>query len=814
MIVHTACRIWAKPFLACLLLTAISTTAAEGEAESLITELTLLEQTEVGLSPVMCGFDFPPVSGGQQLSVWLQNRPGKHAIYKPFLRLVELGPAALPALLSHLDDKRETKLQGKNAIPIGSMWHALEVPAPQGENNEIEAIQKEGIKQNDYRTRSEHISEHHVTVGDVCFVIIGMITNRHYNAVRYQPSGCVVVNSPTFSPKIANAVRSIWKEPEMTQALHDRLLRDLVRKESDYGTDLGAATRLLYYYPEDTSVKVLTWLNAAIQTDSQELAYRVGAVAWSNDTAIRQTVQNLVQKTERAEVAAAGAKSFQSASIDTTLKLMNRWKSTTQGQGAGAGVRFFEVALGSHPDSQGRIVDTYALDAGDEVLAFCIPVLYELARPPVKSLAPLLSNQAAGVGQFIKDGAGVHKAPREDHCINYRICDNIYEIICRALGDRDTSCTGTYQEMDVKIKDLQSRFKLEPSAWPFSGSEIRSRQKAQNAKKDTRDQLLERIHARAKSPVSAWLLTLAEDGLEPEDWNDAAFHLMRAEGSEEKRPFDSLTEEEQVRVGQMLSQRLADVLDRAPADARPSFVIANIALFLCRCPNGHTQPVLARLVQTMETTFHKHGWPEKDDLDTTIRLLDLLTDSRVKGAVEYYFQLVQAATPQRLEGSFDALRFFEIMVKGRSTPVMIKAAEWCFGQPQSSWKLSEYEYENADILGNAKLLSLPAFRTSLIEALAHTDIVGELSLKKERTDYYQIQWKKGGRPGRREVNEAEPAEIKSGQTMPIRRCDAILEGVANAFFAEKKGPPFHIYWPLEKRDEGIQQWIRFLKEMK
>lgn len=121
MIVHTACRIWAKPFLACLLLTAISTTAAEGEAESLITELTLLEQTEVGLSPVMCGFDFPPVSGGQQLSVWLQNRPGKHAIYKPFLRLVELGPAALPALLSHLDDKRETKLQGKNAIPIGSM---------------------------------------------------------------------------------------------------------------------------------------------------------------------------------------------------------------------------------------------------------------------------------------------------------------------------------------------------------------------------------------------------------------------------------------------------------------------------------------------------------------------------------------------------------------------------------------------------------------------------------------------------------------------------------------------------------------------
>ncbi|MGV3660775.1 MAG: hypothetical protein ACO1TE_11345 [Prosthecobacter sp.] len=826
MFLHTICSAWARLFqAACLwsatLAVSVPAAGAEGEPERLLKELSALEQADVGLSSVVSGSSFPPVEGQHQVGVGQLNHGVPHATSRPVRRLVELGPAALPTLLKHLDDKAPTKLLVTHDGFFGAMWRDTEVPAPGDAENELQAIRAAGIKPRDPAQFQDSIKEHRVTVGDTCFVIIGMITNRSYNAVRYQPTACQVINSPTSSPQIAKAVRGIWQQHDDAEGLHEHLLRDLARD------DPGAATRLLYYFQTRAAEKVLQWLNSGIQARSSDLSRRVNAVAWCEHPQIRQAVQSLVQTSTEADIVAAGAAAFQTAPLATTLELTNRWKSAKQWQGVEASTGLLKAALIAHPDARGQAIDAFVRKASTEALAGAFPVLYVLKNPPVRNLAPLLADTRKGYGRYLRDGKGVQRAPTEKHHVDYRVCDNVYEIICRALGDAETRCTGTPTEMDVRIKELQSRLKLDASAWPFSKDEVRSRQDAQNTRKKARDQVLAEIKSRAKDSFSLWRLTLAEDRLEPDDWSEAALHLLSPDIDEPtnmetllgslhhhpERALDSLPDGEKKQIVQTLSRRLAEALDKAPKDEHPSVENAKFAVFVGCCVEGSGQPVLARLVQMMSAAFHQHGWPEDEALDTTIMLLDMLVGLRVTGASEYYLELVHAATPERLEGGFDLREFFQIMTRDSASPALTQAAEWCFARPNSPWRLSLHAYDLADELGSTELLSLPAFRADVIEAMSHVENIGELSLREDDSEYCWIEWTKGGSSGM-SVDEGETAGVKPGQRMPIRRCDAILEGVASAVFAEHEGPPFHLYWPLQKRDEGIARWIKFLKELK
>ena len=63
------------------------------------------------------------------------------------------------------------------------------------------------------------------------------------------------------------------------------------------------------------------------------------------------------------------------------------------------------------------------------------------------------------------------------------------------------------------------------------------------------------------------------------------------------------------------------------------------------------------------------------------------------------------------------------------------------------------------------------------------------------------------------VDKNEPCGVKpGGPAMKLRRCDMLLEGVANAVLAERVGPAFHIYWPLARRDEGRAAWRQWLAQ--
>lgn len=107
--------------------------------------------------------------------------------------------------------------------------------APEGVNRDT------GFGGNDPNT-------HTVTVGDLCFVAIGQIVNRSFSAVRYQPTMCIMVNSPTYSEALRKAIKKEWGN--LNGEKHKASLeRDFLEPDSEYRR-VGACLRLGFYYPD------------------------------------------------------------------------------------------------------------------------------------------------------------------------------------------------------------------------------------------------------------------------------------------------------------------------------------------------------------------------------------------------------------------------------------------------------------------------------------------------------------------------------------------------------------------------------------
>src|SRR5208283_1720947 len=67
------------------------------------------------------------------------------------------------------------------------------------------------------------------------------------DAVRYQPTACLVVNSPIEYPSLARATRADWSG--LTAEQHDQSLQADLSAFSVYGRPSEAIQRLLFFYP-------------------------------------------------------------------------------------------------------------------------------------------------------------------------------------------------------------------------------------------------------------------------------------------------------------------------------------------------------------------------------------------------------------------------------------------------------------------------------------------------------------------------------------------------------------------------------------
>lgn len=178
--------------------------------------------------------------------------------------LVRRGPLALAELVRHVDDKRPTRLQvgnidaGTGPRQVGVNAFRFTYFSDEYDPRVRSIAEQDAAPRGRARLEKDFTGSYTVKVGDICFVLIGQIVNRRMLAVRYQPSGGLVVNSPIESPELAEEVRADWKDAG-ADLLRSSLLADIrgANRHVLAGEDVDdpltvfpALQRLRRYFPD------------------------------------------------------------------------------------------------------------------------------------------------------------------------------------------------------------------------------------------------------------------------------------------------------------------------------------------------------------------------------------------------------------------------------------------------------------------------------------------------------------------------------------------------------------------------------------
>jgi len=223
--------------------------------KELIAELAMVRDPDIGMSGTAFGSAFAPLPGRQGWQGGLLTDM-RTKTSDAFRSLVKLGPVSLPFLLEALEDNTPTKLK----VGGGIMSFSALI-----EGNPVNLAERRILsKDRGSDTTSYPRYPHRVKVGDACFVAIGQIVGRRYDAVRYVPTAFVSISSPAEDKFLRERVREIWSSKDPTQKLFDSLLVDYATEGIFNGTSLDgwhrgsqfqseAAMRMLYYFPNETA---------------------------------------------------------------------------------------------------------------------------------------------------------------------------------------------------------------------------------------------------------------------------------------------------------------------------------------------------------------------------------------------------------------------------------------------------------------------------------------------------------------------------------------------------------------------------------
>jgi hypothetical protein len=224
-------------------------------------------------------------------------------VISPVMReLVRRGSVALPLLIEHLSDARPTKLVVDHGM---AKWFGNEYDSRNRDKNKLPP--GVGAPFSSSGPTGEREFDHYtIKVGDLCFVAVGQIVNRQLNAVRYQPSMCLVVNSPVETPALAAAVKADWNG--LTPAEHQRSLEHDAVDFSDPFSPPEALKRLLFYYPADTPLAIRLLNHPFPANDPKhpsELSFSyhqrfVDALVTFSSAPIDQAVYDLLKRTSEA----------------------------------------------------------------------------------------------------------------------------------------------------------------------------------------------------------------------------------------------------------------------------------------------------------------------------------------------------------------------------------------------------------------------------------------------------------------------------------------------------------------------------------
>lgn len=213
--------------------------------EDLISKLQEISQPGIGTHPTAWATAFiaiddqPEFRGGMLGSA-------KPATSPVMQELVRRGTASLPQLIAHLSDNRPTK---QVIRPMMGNWLGAEYDPRANDPSKWPAnVQCSRIGFHSTKERPKSFDHYTIKVGDLCFVAVGQIVNRHLRALRYQPTLCQVVNSPIEAPALADAVKSDWSG--LTPEEHRKSLEQDAFDDTKFDRSPEAVKRLLFYYPD------------------------------------------------------------------------------------------------------------------------------------------------------------------------------------------------------------------------------------------------------------------------------------------------------------------------------------------------------------------------------------------------------------------------------------------------------------------------------------------------------------------------------------------------------------------------------------
>lgn len=457
----------------------------KAKIKGLIAKLAELKDADFGLSPTLAGEAFAPLPqlARRHTLLLTDHRLRPSTAIKD---LVEIGPDAVPFLLAALTDATATKITVRHDGSFGSMWFDRELsrnpvnPRESGPNRKVPPADPVADVLAELNG-DKPVTSYTVTVGDACFVALGQIVGRPYSAVRYQPTACIVLNSPTHDPRFAAEVRAIWEADDAPAALFKSLLTDYATDGVFNGTTLDgwgvgaglqvrAATRLLYYYPKETARLMADRIDALDVgkgdgvDDSMRRAVAnrvravdfVQAVAWSKEPAVRAALTRLFRRAEDRRIMLAAV-----VGVEDTQAIRDKFEPIVRDLPADANSPYGTgldvlTALGKQtPKTAQKVYEAYVKDASAQrCITLCLALREAKPAWDCDLLIPLLADS-----REMQDWT-YRVAPRlSEKMAPARVCDEAALTLSRNHPEFAFRLEGTRADLDRQLGVIREQLK-------------------------------------------------------------------------------------------------------------------------------------------------------------------------------------------------------------------------------------------------------------------------------------------------------------------------------------------------------------------
>jgi hypothetical protein len=387
--------------------------------------------------------------------------------------LVTLGPDALPFLLNALDDQTPTKIAIADSFG-GAMWHAAELRL-----NPVNPLEKSAYEARTRQMREEetNITSYKVKVGDVCFVAVGQIVGRGYQAVRYQPTACIVVNSPAYDKRLCAEVRGIWKSDNAREKLLNSLLADYATEGVFNGKSLdgwytgssfrcSAAMRLLFYFPKESSELLSArldklnvgkdrgldgWMHRCVE-NGVRADYFIKSVSWSQEPNVQAALERLFARSDDIDAALAALPGVKDAKvIRGRLEPLIAALPADELGPAGHGYYLLSAIGKRVPATAKPVFERYLKDASAQRCHTVCLVLRELkAEWATDVLSPLLADKRTWGWEYAVE------AGKDEPRLPIRVCDEAAITLCQHNPTLQFAQVGQHADLDKQIELIRA----------------------------------------------------------------------------------------------------------------------------------------------------------------------------------------------------------------------------------------------------------------------------------------------------------------------------------------------------------------------